>query len=40
MPTIQGHISQIIGPVVDVHFDLKGVQEEKSAHCDDSQVLW
>ena len=30
MPTIQGHISQIIGPVVDVHFDLKGAQEEKS----------
>ena len=30
MPTIQGHISQIIGPVVDVHFDLKGVKEEKS----------
>ena len=24
MPAIQGHISQIIGPVVDVHFDLKG----------------
>ena len=23
MPTIKGHISQIIGPVVDVHFDLK-----------------
>ena len=30
MPTIKGHISQIIGPVVDVHFDLKGTQEEKS----------
>ena len=29
MPTIKGHISQIIGPVVDVHFDLKGQQEEK-----------
>ncbi len=30
MPTIKGHISQIIGPVVDVHFDLKGLQEEKN----------
>ena len=30
MPTIKGHISQIIGPVVDVHFDLKGQQEEKN----------
>ena len=30
MPTIKGHISQIIGPVVDVHFDLKGQQQEKN----------
>ena len=30
MPTIKGHISQIIGPVVDVHFDLKSLQEEKT----------
>ena len=30
MPTLKGHISQIIGPVVDVHFDLKSIQEEKA----------
>ena len=30
MPAIKGHISQIIGPVVDVHFDLKSLQQEKS----------
>ena len=30
MPTIKGKISQIIGPVVDVHFDLKDLREERS----------
>ena len=30
MPTIKGHISQIIGPVVDVHFDLKSLADEKT----------
>ena len=30
MPTIKGHISQIIGPVVDVHFDLKTLSDEKA----------
>ena len=30
MPALKGRISQIIGPVVDVHFDLKGLQQEKS----------
>ena len=30
MPTIKGHISQIIGPVVDVHFDLKTLGDEKA----------
>ena len=30
MPAITGHISQIIGPVVDVHFDLKNLKDEKS----------
>ena len=30
MPTIKGHISQIIGPVVDVHFDLKALQGAKN----------
>ena len=30
MSALKGRISQIIGPVVDVHFDLKGLQQEKS----------
>ena len=30
MPAIKGKISQIIGPVVDVHFDLKDLREERS----------
>ncbi len=30
MPALKGRISQIIGPVVDVHFDLKGLQQEKA----------
>ena len=29
MPQITGHISQIIGPVVDVHFDTQGMDAEK-----------
>ena len=29
MPQITGHISQIIGPVVDVHFDTQGMEAEK-----------
>ena len=29
MPELIGHISQIIGPVVDVFFDLKGIDENK-----------
>jgi hypothetical protein len=29
MSQITGHISQIIGPVVDVHFDTKGMDAEK-----------
>ena len=24
MPGLKGHVSQVIGPVVDVHFDLSG----------------
>ena len=30
MPAITGHISQIIDPVVDVHFDLKTIKDEKA----------
>ena len=30
MSALKGRISQIIGPVVDVHFDLKSLQQEKS----------
>ena len=30
MPTVSGHISQIIGPVVDVHFDLASSVEEQA----------
>ena len=29
MEQIKGHISQIIGPVIDVYFDTKGVDPEK-----------
>jgi len=29
MSNIEGHISQIIGPVIDVYFDTKGQEEEK-----------
>ena len=29
MPNIVGHISQIVGPVVDVHFDLTQSEREK-----------
>ena len=28
MPNVVGHISQIIGPVVDVHFDLTQAEEK------------
>ena len=28
MPNVVGHISQIIGPVVDVHFDLSQAEEK------------
>lgn len=33
MLTIKGHISQIIGPVVDVHFDVDSTQEEQALPC-------
>ena len=29
MSQINGHISQIIGPVIDVYFDTKGLDAEK-----------
>ena len=28
MPNVVGHISQIIGPVVDVHFEMRAQQEK------------
>lgn len=33
MLNIKGHISQIIGPVVDVHFDVDSTQEEQALPC-------
>ncbi|MDR2817075.1 MAG: F0F1 ATP synthase subunit beta [Proteiniphilum sp.] len=36
MSALNGHISQIIGPVVDVHFELSGLQEAKLPAIDDA----
>ena len=33
MSQINGHISQIIGPVIDVFFDTKGQDAEKASLC-------
>lgn len=38
MPNVVGHISQIIGPVVDVHFEMRAQQEKMNfltftTHC-------